>query len=133
MELISQEIETDSATIKLISPQIVENRIKDNIDVDVKDVLEIKESNLKLTQGRTYGLLVDSGLYTSITNEARNLSASKDFQQFTTAKALLVRSLSQRIIGAFYVKFNKPSIKTKVFSEREEAIEWLSEQIKKMS
>src|SRR5690606_33800995 len=98
-------------------------------ELDTDDILEIKEINKRLTGGKQYALLVDSGMYTTITNKGRELSASKEFQQQTTAKALLVRSLGHRLVGRFYVRVNKPHIKTKIFSDRNKAIEWLKQQV----
>lgn len=121
--------ETDSVTVRLLAPTIVENIIHDNSEIDVEDIRQLKEINKKLTGGVNYAVLVSSGMMTSITPEARELSADKDFQQKTVAKALLIRSLGHRLVCRFYIKVNKPFIKTKIFSDRNEAIKWLKEQV----
>ena len=120
------EITTRSATIRMINEWVIENVIHDNAELDVEDIMEIKRINGEISAGRCYTVLVDSGSFTSITDEGRKLSASKDFQQQTIAKAILVNSLSQRIIGKLYMRFNKPMITTKIFSDRERALEWLN-------
>lgn len=122
---------TSIATIQLIDEQIIENIIDENATVDTKDLLEIKQANLNLTKGKKYVILVNSGNFSTITKEARELSASKEFMQNTIAKALLVNSLAQLIIGRFYIKINKPHIKTELFKDRNEAIKWLQKIIKK--
>lgn len=125
----TKEIETQGARIRLINSSLVENVIIDYTSIDTEEVLKIKEVNLQLTDGKPYAVLVDSGLFTSITKEARELSASTEFAQRTIAKALLVHSLGHRIVGEFYIKINKPIIKTKIFTNRDKAIEWLNKEI----
>ena len=126
-----EEIKTQCATIRLLTPDIIENIIHDHATLEKENVLEIKAVNKQLSLGQPYAVLVDGGTYTTISKEARELSASKEFAQKTIAKALLVRNLGQRIVGQFYIKVNKPHIKTKIFSDREKAIEWLNRQINK--
>jgi hypothetical protein len=127
--MISEDIITESATIRLIAHGIIENIINDNGTLEIENVLEIKEVNKKLSNGQPYAVLVDSGMYGTISKEARELLASKEFAETTIAKALLVRSLGHRIVGKFYIRINKPFIPTKIFSDREEAINWLSLQL----
>ncbi|MBD3637098.1 MAG: hypothetical protein HUJ25_07095 [Crocinitomicaceae bacterium] len=120
-----QEIKTSSATIRLISPGIIENIIRDNSVLDILEIKEIKAANEEMAEGKKYVLLINSGQYTSITKEGMELSASETFQRNTIAKALLVNSLGHRIVGNFYIKFNKPFIVTQIFSDRDKAISWL--------
>lgn len=127
--MTSKEIKIKSATIRLLSPGIVETIIADYTTLDCENVLKIKETNLELTGGLPYAVLVDSGMFTGITQEARELSASSEFSQNTIAKALLVRSLGHRIVGEFYIRVNKPKIKTKIFADRTKAIEWLQKKV----
>lgn len=127
--MYSEEIKTQCATIRLLAPRIVENIIHDYTTIDVEHFLEIKEANKKLTNPQTYAVLVDSGIFTGITKEARELSANSEFVQNTVAKALLIRSLGHRIVGQFYINVNKPKIRTKIFVNHEKAIIWLENQL----
>lgn len=117
------------ATVRLLAPGVVENIIHDNVALDVQEIKELKEINKELTEGGTYAVLVNSGMFTSITKEARELTASSQFQQKTIAKALLVPSLGHRLVGRFYITVNKPHITTRIFSpsDRDKAISWLQE------
>ena len=125
------EIKIQCATIRLIAPHIIENIIHDYVTLEKKNILEIKRINMQLSEGQPYAVLVDGGTYTAISKEARELSASKEFAQETIAKALLLRYIGQRIVAQFYININKPHVKTKLFTDREKAIEWLNAQIKK--
>ncbi len=110
---------------------ILENKVVDSAEIDVADVEQAKSDNLQLSLGNPYCILVDSGKYSTITPEALELSASKNFKQNTIAKALLIDGLPHRIVGNFYMRFKKPAIKTKIFTEREKAIKWLVSELKK--
>lgn len=124
-----EELRAQNATIRRLKGNILENIVHDNVNIEVEDVREIKELNLSLSDNKPYAILVDSGMMTSISAEARKLSASKEFQINTIAKALFVRSVGHRLVGNFYIKINKPHIKTKIFADREKAIDWLEEEL----
>lgn len=117
------------ATIKLIAPQILQTFVKENNTIDVADLWKIKEVNRELADGKKYGVLVESDMMTNITKDAMKLSASKEFQENTVAKALIIKSVGHQIVGSFYLKFNKPHIPTRIFKEKEEALEWLSQML----
>lgn len=119
------EYKIKTATIRLLTPNIVENIINDNTELGIDELIELKKINKQLTEGKPYAVLVDSGMLTSITKEGREFIATKQFQQQTIAKALLVRSLGHRLVGRFYIRINKPHTKTKIFSDRDKAIQWL--------
>jgi hypothetical protein len=125
------EIKTPFATVRLLAPDIVENIIDEYATIDVKEVQELKEINKTLTEGRLYGVLVNPGNLTSITKEAREFLAGEEQAQNTVAKAIMVKSLGIKIVSQFYLTFNKPFVKTKMFTDREEAISWLEQQLKK--
>lgn len=123
----------DKVEFKDLGNGIIENIIKENVAVEYDDVLKIKQVNQSLAKGKKYALLVSSEPFATITKEARELSASKEFANTTLAKAILIESLGQRLVVNFYLSINKPKIETKMFSiqEKEIAIEWLKSIMKK--
>lgn len=127
------EFKTSKCIIKLISPTIVENKIIDGCDINLIDLTEIRNINLKLTNGKPYVVLLDAGEYTSITTEAREISATENFSKNLIAKAFVISSIPQRIVGNFYIKVNKPFASTKLFTSKEKAIEWLNDELKNHS
>ena len=46
-------------------------------------------------------------------------------QKKLIAQAVLVNSLATRIAGNFYIRFNKPTKPTKIFTNAEDAKSWL--------
>lgn len=119
----------NKASIRLLENGIVENVIKEGAVLEAEDVITLRKQNMKLTSGSVYGVLVIAEPFSSISKEARELTAGKEFANVTVARALVVNSLGHRLLANFYLNINKPFIKTKVFSERETALEWLRIQL----
>lgn len=122
-----QEIKTEVFHALRLGPHLVENIIHDNVTLDVADIRELKRCNLQLSGGGPDALLVSSGKFSSITKEGRELSADHNFSKNTIAKAMIIHSLSQRMIAKFYIQFNKPREHTEIFASRQEALIWLTD------
>ena len=112
---------------------IIENILRAGVTLEPEDVRSIKEMNLRLCKGKNYALLVDPKEGSSITDEARTLLASKELAELNIAKAILIYTQKQKIIGNIYLKINKPSVKTRIFTDRAKALEWLQLQISNFS
>lgn len=122
---------SDKVEIRVLEPQIIENRIKEGVEISAEDVKSIKKENTRLAEGKNYGVLIKAQPFLSVSKEAMEVNASKEYQNLTRANALLIDGLPQRILGSFYIKFKKPAIKTKLFNDREKAIEWLRRELGK--
>jgi hypothetical protein len=79
----------------------------------------------KFGGGKKYPLLLEGGKLTNVNLEARKFVAEKDSNPYSSAEAIIVKSLPQRLIGNFYMKFNKPGRPTKLFPNEAEAVIWL--------
>ena len=123
------QYQTKVFAIKLISDRIVENSVFNRATLDVDDVKEAKQKNIELTKGLPYAYLATQGEFSHVTTKAKELLASKELAENTVAKALLIQSLSDRILANFYLKINKPFVKTKIFTDRDKAIDWLKKEI----
>ncbi len=122
---ISQKIITSKFEVTLLEDSIIENYIKAGIVIEVEDLEELKKISAELAGHKPYVILVTSGELASFSKEARELSASKAFITNAKAKAIVVDSIAKKIIGNFYLKVNKPYLQTKLFSEKEKALQWL--------
>ncbi|MBL7902705.1 MAG: hypothetical protein JNK73_11975 [Bacteroidia bacterium] len=122
---MNSSIQLQKIRIQQIEEGIVENYFLSGESIEVEDFRELKQANIELMGQKPYTVLVTAEELTSFTREAREYVASKEYVGITIAKALLISGLGQRIIGNFYMKVNKPNIKTKLFSDRDKAIEWL--------
>lgn len=112
---------------------IIENSLVAGVTLEPDDVRRIKQMNLRLCEGKIYALFVDPGAGSFITDEARALLASEEMAEFNIAKAILIYSQKQKIIGNIYLSINKPHVTTKLFTDREKALKWLHLQIEDYS
>jgi hypothetical protein len=104
---------------------ILEIKLKNGIEIEVDVIRENYLATQALVKGRRCPVLVDARveeLYMS--SEARELSASQS-PGTRVAEAVLVNTLAIRLMGNFYINFNKPTVPTKLFTSEEDAIAWL--------
>lgn len=97
---------------------------KEGLELDILSARKISEIFIAIQNGKKHPLCVDiSGL-------ADTDKAGRDFmalysENFCTAVAFIANSELSRIIGNFYLQVNKPVVPTKLFMEKEKALEYL--------
>lgn len=116
--------------VKLLEPGLVENTLREGITIEPDDVLAFKQANENLAAGHNYAVLVDFSEVVSVTREAKELVASKEFKRKAIAQALLINSLGQKIVANFYLRVNKPHLPTKAFTDRGKALEWIRQTLR---
>jgi len=121
---------TSSARVSLTEDGILIVKLNQNAEIDVKEVKEQHEAALKLTQGKKYAVLLDARTVLSATPEARAFGALPEIHKNIIAQAILVTSLANKLMGNFYIKFNKPPVPAQLFKTEKGAMDWLREQIK---
>ncbi len=122
---MNKEFEISCAKSSLIEPGIIENTFKGGRIIEDTDMWELRRLNLSIVGDSPYTVLIQADDLVNFSDKARELVSSKEFKGNTIAKAILFRSLGQRIIANFYLKVHKPYIKTKLFSDRKKALIWL--------
>lgn len=106
---------------------IVHVRFRDWETITLDDYFEGIELMQSLGKTDKYLFLYESGENSLVSDDLRRAAASSENNQYTIADAYVVRSLAQKIIGNFYVRFNKPVRPTRMFNTLEDAIAWLKE------
>lgn len=125
------EIFTAKCRITLLEPNLLENFVLDYSYIELADLLEAKSINQQLTKGEPYAAILTFGKMTEVSTEARERIASKEHKQNVVAKAILVDNIGHRLLGNFYLTVNKPYIRTRLFTDREAALNWLRHELKK--
>lgn len=120
-------IQTKVATISYDpKSRIVRMKILDGAEIEVENAAENREAVFQLTSGEKHLLVVDArSVNVYVSKEARAYSAAFEAGGPCIAKAFVVNSTANRLIGNFYINFNKPKVATKLFSGEEKAVEWL--------
>lgn len=103
--------------------------IKDDVELDVKEIKELTSVCEKLAHNQPYILITDARVNVSVTSDARKAAASKEICPLIVANAVLVNNIAVRMIANFFTKVNKPHFKNKVFNEEEEALKWIRKQV----
>jgi hypothetical protein len=111
-------------TITIYDSGILHFVMDDAAVLTAKDLEDSRKWTLSVGGGQ-YLNLIEAGIKTEVEDDMRYAAASTVENKFTIADAIIVKSLSQRIIANFYLRFNKPVKPTKIFSDREEAAFWL--------
>jgi|SRR3954463_3256459 len=105
--------------------RIVNMKILDGAEIELENAIQNEEAVKQLTNGEKHLLVVDArSIDVYVSKEARAYSANKP-SDLCIAKAFIINSTANRLIGNFYINFNKPKAPTKLFSNEEKAVEWL--------
>jgi hypothetical protein len=130
LDFMSVEIiESDGCCMKVHDDGLLEYTIKEGVEMDTEFILNIKETLEALRPGQKYYCLSDSVGFFNITYEARELSATEEFSSHLAAVAFFTSNYSLQLMGDVYNKINKPVVETKIFADRDSALEWLREQM----
>lgn len=121
-----RKILLNHSTIILRADGILELYTHDDHEYTIACVKENVSAFGELTGKQKVPVLIIGGAFTSVTKEAREFMASNESLIYSKAEAFLVKSLSQKMLVNFYIKFNKPLVPTQSFTVKEKAIEWLT-------
>jgi hypothetical protein len=82
----------------------------------------------KLSGGQPVHLIIDfRDLDFGFSNEARDYFAQDDtHSSFRLSQSLILSSIAHRIVGNFYLKFNKPNCPARIFAKPVDALEWIA-------
>ena len=120
-----QQKKQKNIEVTLLEDWIMHIHLKSNSEITLNDAVFALEEMGKLTKGKKLPVFIDAGEFCDIDREARIFSASEESNIYTLADAIPYDNLGQKLIANFYLKQNNPSVPTKVFSEKKEAIKWL--------
>jgi len=123
------EIIMKKAIVRRVDEKIIEIDYLTDNNFELEDAIEANNAYYNISKGKPFVSLIDtSNKYGNITNEAR-LHYANDLKtkSIRLAEAIVLNNLPARIIATFYIRYNKPSNPVKIFSKREDAINWLHE------
>jgi hypothetical protein len=121
-----EQIENDF--IKLwLEGGIIYGRYKDNVIVDLAAAKKIAGDRITLSNGKDYPSISYIDGLNSIKKEARDFFSHDDGIKHMTKLALITTSPISRIAGNFFLSVSKPTVPTRMFSEKEDAVKWVKE------
>lgn len=101
-------------------------RVKQDQEVDLYEMTEMLRYVEEFMGKKRHYAVIDFGGSLTSTTEARKKYADSDYvNTYRIADAFIVKSLSVRIVANFFINVTKPKVRTKLFTNDEEAIKWL--------
>ncbi len=115
------------STVEFWDNEIIFIKIDDNSEVGVEDAKMQHVFLLSKYDGKNkHIILVEPGRYTTISKEAREFSERPESNEMTAKTAVMVRSLSHRILINFIIGIiRQQTMKMRMFDNKSKAIEWL--------
>lgn len=86
---------------------------------------EIVRDRLKVSNGITRPLLIDSTNSISLDKEARDYFATEESMQYLAISAIVVHNKVSLFVGKLFLAFAKPKIKVELFKNRIRAMNYL--------
>ena len=123
---ISQEFEKIRMT--LYKNGIMNVVFKKDSFIEMEDLSEVLIWVDSLGKDKKYLNLMEAENNSQIDAEVRSFAASKEENKHTIADGFVMTSQAHKLISNFYMKFNKPAKPSKIFTDRNKAIQWLLEQ-----
>lgn len=84
------------------------------------------QERVAFAAGQTYPSIFDITRMKQSTKEGRDYLANEG-SELVSASAVVGSSPMLRMMANFYIMVNKPKIPTRMFTDRESAVEWLSQ------
>ena len=102
-------------------------KLKPHVNIEIDD---IKTQRLFLSANsraiQKHLILVETGIDSTISKAAREFAAEPEINSATKAAAIIVKSLANRIIINFIIRFSKKqTTQMKMFDNKQKAIDWL--------
>jgi hypothetical protein len=131
---LSKIIERDKYIIKL-DPENhwMEFTIKEGITFDSADAWEAKAEVVKHFPAQKFYIYAEGIEFFTLTKEARESIATEEHLDNVYCVAFYTTNISLLLLGELYNKINKPPVPTKIFSDADEARQWLVKQMKNKS
>lgn len=102
--------------------------IKDNVEIFIDDIHLIIDAQKQLN-GSKIPMLISGGQYSTTNTETLKYIAANENMPYSKCAAFIVSSISQKLLGNFYLKIYKPQRPTRFFNNKSDAISWLKQYI----
>ncbi|MGZ3901433.1 MAG: DUF7793 family protein [Bacteroidia bacterium] len=116
---------TNKFTITLVNCNYFLMEVHDDVELEVKDIIELVEFQKELGGEKAYPVIILPAP-TSTTNSdlIRYISKSTSLP-YTKADAFVLTSVAQKILAKLYIRFVPPERPTQFFTRKEDALKWI--------
>ena len=120
-----RELDLKTAYFKIHENGLIIMTIKSGVTLDLEDISFNRNEVLKVTGSKITVMLIEAEGHILITREAREESAKEEYMKYLNALAIVSDLLAHKLLGNFFIKFNKPAKPTRFFTNKNKATEWL--------
>ncbi|MFN6946166.1 MAG: hypothetical protein ACK4ND_14545 [Cytophagaceae bacterium] len=97
------------------------------VEIDLKIAKAVVEGRLKYSNYKNVKGCIDCCNVKKMSRDARVFFSEPSSCKSLKVAALVINSAVQKMIGNFIIKIHKPPVPTKLFTCKEEAMQWLGE------
>lgn len=101
--------------------------VKPNVIIEIEDAKANSAAVKEVSAGAVYPLLVNLKAIHSISKDARDHFSMQNRTSGVKAIGMLIKSTGSSIIGIFFLGLNKPTVPTKLFTDKNKALQWLQQ------
>lgn len=123
--VILKEVDIPEALIRLRSDGIVHVHYKQNVTIDIETREMMRELYRELAPNKKLHYIFSAASGVSFTKEARENSGAENSP--IASYAIIANNLAYKLVANFFLRVTKPKAPYKVFSDFDEAVEWLHE------
>ncbi len=124
VEIIATEI-CEAFTICLRSDGILHSHTSSGLDFNVESLKNFNTVMGRMLEFNKAPLLITFDEFAIPPAETREFWAQKEACPYAAADAYIASTFGHKLIGNFYLAFNKPGRPTRIFASQKEAIVWL--------
>jgi hypothetical protein len=119
------KVSTSVAEMFIDDDGILHIKMLEGGHVTLEKIKEYTQLASLLARNKKFLVLIDGRLDYTITDEAKKYAASEEISKDRIASGLVTNSIANKLTINLYIKFYKPVVPTKMFSDKTAAIKWL--------
>ena len=119
------KIKTATGSVSFQEEGIVRYQIDQTDEITLQNVEEFLEAVRNLGDGKAFCNLVIMKEFIQVGEDARKYAAGEESNIYTIADAFVIDSIGLKIVGNFYIRYNKPVRPTRIFNNEADALVWL--------
>src|SRR6185437_3004042 len=93
--------------------------------MDMATAKDSIDAKIAVCGNKDYPALIDIRNIKSATKEAREYVSGEIGTRNISMAAIIAPTVVSKLIGTFFITFNKPPVKIKLFTDEQEAVKWL--------
>lgn len=125
MKVPTNAIEVTCYYTWLAADGVCRTKVKLGANVTLKEARENSDAVNSFYKDDKFPLLIDARGIRSMTRDARNQFSLKGRDSGVKAFAIIIDSAISKVVGNFFMGINKPIVPARLFTNEEDALNWL--------